>query len=232
MQSSGNPAIHRVAYRWQGCARSTISTPAGARRGAARLPGRGGRPRRTLRRRHVHHLTGMSTAARVLEQAGIPVVLTLHDYWLACPRARCSTTAGSLRSARGGALRRVPAVDVPGLAAHRQRHRRGRALHRRAGELLALPRRLVVPSARVLPPFLQLGIARERFTVVENGVDTQALRSLPPAPCGPAAAPRLPRTLLRARPALLVDALLAQRPGTARLDIFATRRPTTATRPT
>ncbi len=38
---------------------------------------------------HVHHLTGLSTGSvAVLRDAGIPVVLTLHDYWLMCPRGQ------------------------------------------------------------------------------------------------------------------------------------------------
>ena len=42
-----------------------------------------------------------------------------------------------------------------------------------------------VPSARAIAPFEGHGIPRERFTVVENGVDTTALESLPiPEPTG------------------------------------------------
>ena len=38
---------------------------------------------------HVHHLTGMSVdSLDALREAHIPVVLTLHDYWLMCPRGQ------------------------------------------------------------------------------------------------------------------------------------------------
>ncbi|MCC6781810.1 MAG: glycosyltransferase family 4 protein [Planctomycetes bacterium] len=131
---------------------------------------------------HVHHLTGLSTGTlAVLRARGIPVVLTLHDYWTICPRgqmwhrdgsvtervdpARC---ADCLRPSFGGW---VPAGDA-GVATMRRLHEHARAC-------LELPERLVVPSARALAPFLALGVPRERFTVVENGVDVEALRALP-----------------------------------------------------
>ncbi len=38
---------------------------------------------------HVHHMTGLSTGAvGVLQAAGIPTVVTLHDYWIMCPRGQ------------------------------------------------------------------------------------------------------------------------------------------------
>ena len=38
---------------------------------------------------HVHHLTGMSIdSLHALRSASVPTVLTLHDYWLFCPRGQ------------------------------------------------------------------------------------------------------------------------------------------------
>jgi hypothetical protein len=38
---------------------------------------------------HVHHLTGMSVDSLArLREAGVPTVMTLHDYWLFCPRGQ------------------------------------------------------------------------------------------------------------------------------------------------
>ena len=38
---------------------------------------------------HFHHLTCLSTTAvREAKQRGIPVVLTLHDFWILCPRSQ------------------------------------------------------------------------------------------------------------------------------------------------
>jgi glycosyltransferase involved in cell wall biosynthesis len=59
------------------------------------------------------------------------------------------------------------------------------ALHERALATLARVARLVVPSARAIPPFAALGVPAARFTVVANGVDTEALQALPPPACGP-----------------------------------------------
>jgi glycosyltransferase involved in cell wall biosynthesis len=60
-----------------------------------------------------------------------------------------------------------------------------RAVHERALAALSLPQRLVVPSARAIPPFVALGVAADRFHVVENGVDTERLLTLPPPAAGP-----------------------------------------------
>src|SRR5262249_15654800 len=38
---------------------------------------------------HIHHLTCLSTTiVRALADRGIPIVLTLHDYWLMCHRGQ------------------------------------------------------------------------------------------------------------------------------------------------
>lgn len=38
---------------------------------------------------HVHHLTHLSTGfLPLVKRAGLPLVLTLHDHWLACPRGQ------------------------------------------------------------------------------------------------------------------------------------------------
>lgn len=139
---------------------------------------------------HVHHLTGLSTGiVEVAAAHGVPVVLTLHDYWMMCPRGQmwrsdgtaCTTVEPQrcgecLAPTFGGWLpapRRAPLLE---------------ALHADARTVLARATQLVVPSARVVPPFVALGVPSERFRVVENGVDTEALRALPP-PRRPAGAP-------------------------------------------
>ncbi|MBK8977449.1 MAG: glycosyltransferase [Planctomycetes bacterium] len=131
---------------------------------------------------HVHHLTGLSTGSLgVLARHRVPTVLTLHDYWLLCPRgqmwhrdgsvtdtvepARC---ADCLRPSFGGFVPAGPAGEqaVAGLHAH-------------ARALLDIPARLIVPSHRAAPPFVALGVPAERLHAVENGVDVDALRALP-----------------------------------------------------
>src|SRR5204863_8571879 len=58
-------------------------------------------------------------------------------------------------------------------------------VHAGALAALALPQQLVVPSARAIAPFADLGVPAERFVVVENGVDTERLAALATAPAGP-----------------------------------------------
>ncbi len=131
---------------------------------------------------HVHHLTGMSTGLLdVLRAHGIPSVLTLHDYWLMCPRGQMWRDSGEvcesveprrcadcLRPTFGGW---VPHDEGPGRVAE---------LHDLAREVLAAATRLVVPSARAIPPFATLGADPDSIRVVENGVDTRALTRVTP----------------------------------------------------
>jgi glycosyltransferase involved in cell wall biosynthesis len=185
---AGNPAVTRIAWRWEGLRslRDVYDSPGMAAALAAFL-----RDQRaagaTFDIAHVHHLTGMSVdSLRVLADAGVPTVLTLHDYWLMCPRGQmwhrhevaCERVdpgrcAECLQPTFPDWLAGAAAVDT--LA----------ALHARARELLALPGAVVVPSARAMPPFQALGIDTSRWHVVENGVDTGALERLPLPACGP-----------------------------------------------
>jgi len=59
------------------------------------------------------------------------------------------------------------------------------SVQERARSVLAIADRLIVPSARAIPPFVSLGVPAERFTVVENGVDTERLEALPKPSGGP-----------------------------------------------
>jgi glycosyltransferase involved in cell wall biosynthesis len=131
---------------------------------------------------HVHHLTGVSTGAlAVLREAGVPTVLTLHDYWLLCPRGQMWNRQGQVTaeispSGCAACLRPTFGTWIP-------QDQEGEAvlvdLHQLASETLALPDALVAPSARVIPPFVPFGVDPARVRVVENGVDTEALRNIP-----------------------------------------------------
>lgn len=178
---------------------------------------------------HVHHLTGLSTGiVEVAAARGLPVVLTLHDYWMMCPRGQmwrndgtaCTTVEPQrcgecLAPAFGGWLagQRAPLLG---------------ALHADARAVLARVTRLVVPSARVVPPFVALGVSAERFTVVENGVDTDALRALPP-PVRAAGSPLRIGYLGTLIPSKGLDVLVAayQRlpAGSARLAVYGNAVP-------
>lgn len=184
----GNPRVTRVTYRWEGVhdlATMYDAPPmAPAMRGFLAERAAAGV---VFDVAHVHHLTGLSIDSLAeLAAAGVPTALTLHDYWLFCPRGqmfhhggeRCETA--TLERCTGCLSATFPwwvdAASGPAKVA---------AVHARALQALALPQCLVVPSARALGPFLALGVAAERFVVVENGVDTERLLQLPPPAVGP-----------------------------------------------
>jgi glycosyltransferase involved in cell wall biosynthesis len=186
--NSGNPAVTRVAWRWEGLQRfqdiydcpgmaASLATFLRARRAAGE----------DFQVAHVHHLTGMSVdCLEVLADAGIPTVLTLHDYWLMCPRGqmwhRQETVCDRVEPSRCAECLQptFPAWLPPDAAAGTLAN-----LHARARHLLALPGAVVVPSARALPPFQSLGLDTSRWHTVENGVDTGALEQLALPACGP-----------------------------------------------
>ncbi|HEB52543.1 MAG TPA: glycosyltransferase [bacterium] len=185
--ADGNPRVFRVAYRWENVdSLAAMYTCAPMAEAMARFLAE----RRAAGIRydvaHVHHLTGMSVdSLAVLRDARVPTVMTLHDYWLFCPRGQmfhhdgevCETApvercANCLQQTFPWWLREAPREQVE-------------ALQERARQTLAAADRLVVPSARAIPPFAALGVPDGRIAVVENGVDTERLEALPPPAAGP-----------------------------------------------
>ncbi len=188
MQTAANPRIARVAYRWEGVDSldATYTCPPMASALAHFVAERraAGAPFDVA---HVHHLTGMSTdALGELATAGIPTVLTLHDYWMFCPRGQMFHRREELcETAAPPRCADCLQSTFPHWLHEGNRDAAVARIHERALRALALPQRLVVPSARVIPPFVALGVPAARFTVVENGVDTEALAGLELPPCGP-----------------------------------------------
>ncbi|MCA8944151.1 MAG: glycosyltransferase family 4 protein [Planctomycetes bacterium] len=172
--TGSNPSITRVVYRYEGLdgLRSLYAVPTLEESFDEFLA------THSFDVAHVHHLTGMSTGLlEVLARHGVPSVLTLHDYWLMCPRGQMwrddgsvcdavevSRCADCLRPTFGGWIDDASVAE----------------LHDAARRTLDVATALVVPSARAIPPFAALGVAPERIRVVENGVDTSALRAVPP----------------------------------------------------
>lgn len=176
--------VTRVVYRYEGLdsLASLYAQPLLDRAFASFLDGR------SFDVAHVHHLTGMSTGlVDVLHRANVPAVLTLHDYWLMCPRGQMwhrngetcervepTRCADCLAPSFGGWLPPDRRTEIVG------------DLHQEARVLLGSVDALVAPSARALPPFAALGIDTTGVHVVENGVDTPQLGNLPlPAPPHP-----------------------------------------------
>lgn len=180
---------------------------------------------------HVHHLTGVSTTAlSVLRDRGLPTVLSLHDYWLLCPRGQMWHRDGSVTEAVDPArcadcLRPTFGGWIPPGA---EGERVVAELHERAKAVLALPDALVLPSAQAQPPYLALGLPASRLVVIENGVDTEALRGLPP-PVAEAGRPLRIGYLGTLIPSkgldVLIDAYRRLPAGAAELRIFGNATP-------
>jgi glycosyltransferase involved in cell wall biosynthesis len=174
---------------------------------------------------HVHHLTGLSLGVlHELRAAGVRTVLTLHDYWLMCPRGQMWHRRGEV-CARVDRDRCADCLAVPfGSLLGPDPAAAVARLHARALAALELPDRVVLPSARALPPFLALGLRADRAVVVGNGVDVDHLAAVPPL------APRRPGEPLRVGylgtliPSkgldVLVDALQRLPAGSATLAVF------------
>lgn len=178
---------------------------------------------------HVHHLTGMSTGLlAVLRAKRIPTLLTLHDYWLLCPRGQMWDRDGRVVDAvdpqRCAACLQptfaswLPPDRAEGLIAEQ---------HARARALLALPDRLLIPSATAIPPFAALGVDPARIRVVTNAVHTDLLASVPPlAPHdGPLRLGYLGTVMPSKGLDVLVDALQRLPPRTASLAIHGNTVP-------
>jgi glycosyltransferase involved in cell wall biosynthesis len=139
---------------------------------------------------HVHHTSGFAAGAlRAIHDMGRPLLLTLHDYWLLCPRGqmwrndgrRCerieleacaaclkATWPQLMPSGSGeqrGVLGETLGDDVSAV--------RARLAH--ALEMLALPQRIFSPSAAARDVFEAAGVPSGRIEVLENGVDALEL---------------------------------------------------------
>ncbi len=228
--TAGSPAVTRTVFRWEGV--DSLDAIYACRPMADSLRAFLGERAAVGERfdvAHVHHLTGMSTDSLAeLATAKVPTVLSLHDYWLFCPRGQMYHHNGDIcLAATPARCAECLQATFPAWLNQGNRDAEIRRLQERALAAMALPQRLVVPSARALPPFLALGVPAARFTVVENGVDTEALFQLPP----PAAGPGPLRigyfgTLMPSKGLhVLLDAILALPPGAVTLDIHGNAVP-------
>ncbi|GAB4147149.1 MAG: glycosyltransferase family 4 protein [Planctomycetota bacterium] len=229
-EEGGNPSRTRIAYRWEGLQGigdlySVRAIDEGFGNFLADCEERG----EPFDVAHIHHLTGLSVGvAETLRARGTKVALTLHDYWLACPRGqmfhRDETACERFEPARCGECLAgtfpwwFRGADAAALA---------RGIHERAAALLCAVDALIVPSERMIAPFADLGIPRERFRPIENGVDAEALRLVR----GPSAGPGKLRigflgTLLPSKGLeVLVRAVRRQQPGTVELHVHGNAAP-------
>ena len=118
---------------------------------------------------HVNHLVDLSprflTAAR---SHGAGVVMTLHDFWLPCPRITLRTPDGRLCAGPdGGRACGRDCLDAGGDAPEAGRWLL-RALYAR--RLLDVPDGLLCPSEYVAAWFRDWGLERDRIRAVPNGI--------------------------------------------------------------
>lgn len=224
LQADGNPRISRVAYRWEQVGNLTAIYRAPVMAAAMRtfLADRSAAGVR-FDVAHVHHLTGLSTELLAeLRAAAVPVVLTLHDYWLFCPRGQMFHHRGErCETASIGRCGECLQATFPSWLRPDNRDGEVARVHANALATLAAPHLLVVPSRRAIAPFVELGVNPDRFVVVENGVDTERLLQLPPAPphTGPLRLGYLGTIMPSKGLHVLLEALLRLPPGTATLRI-------------
>jgi glycosyltransferase involved in cell wall biosynthesis len=124
---------------------------------------------------HLHNLAGLS-ASMIHEAAdrGLPVVMTLHDYWGLCARNTLVRGDGSLCSGPGAACARC----LPPLGQDPPRP----APVRNAEVMAALGRvsLFLCPSRYLAWRFIETGIPPERIRVLPNGLDLRRFaRSTP-----------------------------------------------------
>jgi glycosyltransferase involved in cell wall biosynthesis len=139
---------------------------------------------------HVHHLTGFGSGVLLaLREAGVPFVMTLHDYWSLCPRGQMvqpdGTVDDTIEPERCGACL---ARTWPHLLPSARGERRGPGGSTVAGDAeaarartdfalrgLAAPARLFTPSQAAKRVYVRAGVPAERIEVVPNGIETAAL---------------------------------------------------------
>lgn len=140
---------------------------------------------------HVHHASGHGLAlVPALVAAGVPVVMTLHDYWPLCPRGQMLRTDGAvcreaeparcapclaetwphLMPSRGGEGRGPAGEDLGGSDV-----RAAQARARCALDCLLATRALFTPSAATRAVFVRAGVPERRIFVVPNGVEVEGL---------------------------------------------------------
>ncbi|WP_322797799.1 glycosyltransferase family 4 protein [Thermoflexus sp.] len=132
---------------------------------------------------HVQHL--MTLSFRLIAQAkrrGMPVVLTLHDYWFLCGNAQLIWPDG--RVCRGKAM----GLNCGRCALANQFHPLLAIGFRPAAAVLMQIRdhlvwramlqadRWIAPSQFLIQKYVQAGLPRERVLYLENGIDIQRIR--------------------------------------------------------
>jgi glycosyltransferase involved in cell wall biosynthesis len=149
-----------------------------------------------------HHLS--PSVLRELRRQAIPVVLTLHDFKLACPAYRMFTNGAVCERCRGGALRHVISQRcIRGSLAMSALIWLESTLHRQLQLYSANVNRFVAPSRFLLTKFAEWGFDMSRFVHIPNFV---AVSNGPPPNAGSGAFVYLGRLVAEKGVATLIRA--------------------------
>ena len=177
---------------------------------------------------HVHHLTGLSTGCLdILREAGIPTLVTLHDYWIMCPRGQMWHREGEVcTTVEPNRCASCLAPTFPAWLGNDSGPAVLTRLHDLARVTLRSATRILTPSARTIPFYAALGVPPDSIAVVENGVDTIALANVPPTTTtGPLRVGYLGTLIPSKGLDVLVDAWRTLPPGTATLQVHGNSVP-------
>jgi len=140
---------------------------------------------------HVQHLTCLSTSMiEVAKRRGIPVVMTLHDYWMVCPRGQRWHPVDATICEDLDRRRCLPCLQSlwPHLLPKSGGLLRGRwdpsmrKLRRWEGHIrrmLALCDATLTPSAFHRDRFVEFGVDQDRCFAVTNGLSAEHLLAPP-----------------------------------------------------
>lgn len=134
---------------------------------------------------HIHHLFALTLdIVDYVKVTGVPLVMTLHDYWLGCPRRQRITS--SLEACPEIVLDRCvhclrslwPAFfsardeSIPKAEADGQDRERLEKYHQKVRSILEKVDRLVAPSRFVQRIYARYGIEKRAISVIPGGLDT------------------------------------------------------------
>ena len=182
---------------------------------------------------HVHHLTGLSIdVVDEVARRGIPVIFTLHDYWLICHRGQllnrdlqrceeppeaCVSCVGTTQERLAQRLRGLPGAGrVRGPMATRAAHMR--AMCASVDRFLALSRTL---RAR----FLDFGLDPEHVLYRPHGIDPAPFRGLVRMDAPQLRLGFLGSLMVSKAPHLLLEAVAGLPPGAVTVTLFGDHVP-------
>jgi len=135
---------------------------------------------------HVQHLKGLSAnLLAITAQRGIPIVMTLHDYWALCPNAQfirpTETICPGWRAGLACGICAAHRLGLPRLGALAALMAplfwaRQAVIKRQMKRVSAF----ISPSRFLRDRYVQAGYGAERFRIIENGLDLARLTGVEP----------------------------------------------------